>query len=175
MAQYVVPPSKRSQNFFELLDLLPTIANLMNVQLTYSNYAGQDQSVMLMGVALKQTLVQPNPVHVAAFSQIDRCTAANCAYSPISTYYAVAYSARTDLWRYIVFLNAPAGDAEWTSNSIMSEQLFSHANDNATLFAYDNGTNYDVDYDNVAAQYPEVCQYHFSLIKARYQTGFVLN
>ncbi|KAH9259744.1 hypothetical protein BASA81_002166 [Batrachochytrium salamandrivorans] len=158
---------RRNPEFFELLDLLPTVAGIMQVGKPTTRYEGMDQSGQIAVAAMEsQPRALPN-ARAAAFSQIMRCVDNDC--STLKSIYAMGYSVRTVEWRYSVFLPAPHGVAQWDLASALSQELYTHRNDAETLLAYATGALYgQVEMTNLAQDNPQVCLALYKLLVSKY-------
>lgn len=175
----VLPGSqiRRNTEFFELLDLMPTIAGLMNVPKP-KYYEGSDQSGQVALAALAQSGVAPQKLanrKTAAFSQVMRCVLADCSYAAMEDVYAMSYSVRTDKWRYTAHMPAPGGVVQWGTSKPLSEELYDHADDEDTMLAYDdakNGALYGaMEMTNLASSNAEICTQLFNLLIAKYNNN----
>ena len=101
----------------------------------------------------------------------------NATPPPLPLVTAVGYSVRTSTWRYTVYLatNGPLGgkSVAWNASNVLSEELYSHANDVDTELALtrSSGATFDVEFTNVAAQRRDVATKLFAVLKARFGGG----
>lgn len=167
LADLVIGRDRHMTDFFELVDLYPTIASLMGVPLGNYSCDGKDQSKPIISTALRGHTNGLSKVRTEAFNQVNRCASSDCSQTPLSTYNAAGYSVRTDKWRFTVFVLAPQGVPNWKQE--LSRELYSHANDPDTILKYENGTSYNMEYENLAQSHPKVCAELLRLIKARYR------
>lgn len=167
---------QRSTQFFELLDLLPTIAGLMQVAKP-ERYEGVDQATQIAKTALphRSNIIGSVNVKQAAFSQVLRCTLDNCSFAALQEIYAMGYSIRTDKWRYTVFFPFVHGNnitnlVDWTT--VLSQELYDHSNDAKTMLAYDDteGAKFaSMELENVASNHLSICAQLLALIKQKYR------
>jgi len=165
-ADYIVPHTKRSQGFFELVDLFPTVAGLMGLPMRHA-HNGTDQSKLVISTMLRGHSIDLTPPRTEALSQVNRCSLGECSRTPNRFLYAAGYTVRTDKWRYTVFVHAPGGVPLWNT-SLITQELYSHVKDKETLFAYEQGTSYDTEAVNVASLNPKTCAELRRQIQARF-------
>jgi iduronate 2-sulfatase len=168
---------QRTSEYYSTLDLLPTVTSLMNVPIDPNfPYHGLSHGASIALLASDQVTVARNrgAVRRMAFTQVYRCPAMQCTFTPIHGMNIVGYSVRNDDWRYTAYLKVSNGVVHW-DRGIVSEELYDHTNDPKTIFNYNDGANFAVETINVAAANPSICQQMFGYLRSRFNVTYELN
>ena len=158
-----LPPDtqvRRASFFFELLDVYRTLLGIFNLtDDTLPLIEGRDLSSNIVNFLTTGKVDQLKFVN-AAFSQVRRCgkiqKTGKWVQGPCSDVQDIsrgkpepvqwmAYSVRTDTWRYTVWLNAPNGSVSWDTR--LAEELYQHQN--TSEYDYLNGVLYDTESYNL--------------------------
>ena len=160
----------RAHDFVQLFDVYPTLGSLLDIpsnEIHSYPVEGADHSHRVALLAQRSPKASSAPAtRTAVFSQIYRCPKARCTFAPITAMHRVGYSVRTDLWRYTVYLVSAKGQVDWDQK--VAEELYSHEDDDETLFNYDGGVKLETETLNIADQRPDVCAELFEVLKERF-------
>lgn len=183
---------KRSNSYFEHLDMYKTVASIFNLPISNS-IEGRDLSAVIFyenlfgRIGTERALLQgssqvvlpsgisfpiPTPPKIAqdAYQLVVRCPVniAECQLAPPQRVSLFGFSVRTDEWRYTIWVPRVNGRANFTTT--LGEELYSHSNDAVTIRNYNTkvGASFDTEWNNVAAAFPEVCAQHRAMIQQRY-------
>ncbi|KAH9259746.1 hypothetical protein BASA81_002168 [Batrachochytrium salamandrivorans] len=161
---------RRNNEFFDLLDLMPTVAGIMQVGKP-KYYEGVDQSGQIALAAMGRPTSALTSTKEASFSQMMRCSLEDCTLALLKDVSAMGYSVRTSNWRYTAYLSAPKGVVQWDSPPL-SQELYDHTDDSNTLLAYDNadtGAVYSqLEMTNFAPDFPDICAKMFQMLIDKY-------
>ena len=115
---------KSTEALVELVDLYPTIAALAGAPLprhgrvSASRFDGRDVSNLFDEPSLSEPDCTSDACVSVAVSQYPRCSTFGCARNYAGT---MGYTARSDAWRYTVWLPFANGTADWTARPVAQE------------------------------------------------------
>ena len=144
--------------FMTGIDIYRTVAGVLGLgDFVDDSVNGRDFSLYFQSLLQRQTGRSDLPPSKVAISQVVRCSNPIQCRGNLEGFDLVGYTARTEQYRYVVYLRAFNGRAiNFTRENIVAEELYDHSNDYETIFNPSAASFSSHEFHNVVGTHPEI-------------------
>ncbi|KAH9256007.1 hypothetical protein BASA81_005783 [Batrachochytrium salamandrivorans] len=160
---------KRTEAFFELLDVYRTVVGLVAPHAKKVNELvdGTDHSALVRGgIEFGKSTSAANKFE--AYSVVGRCGHYETCTKGMTRLTAVGFTVRTAEHRYTAWVRGNLTSLAWGRDLALAEELYDHRLDSALLLNY-TLASFAGEQENVAPSFPSTCDILYQKLRARFE------